>query len=251
MKKSVWLLAVLMLLPILSQAQTGGWMGGIPLEHNPFYRAGVHQRISCEVEDAIVYSGGGGASGTSGGGYYTSAHHWNTKILQAKVKEFSGNRSDIIEIVKDKNLDNTFEALVAMGEDPLLTAIALDDEDRKEAILRSFSIEERTLLAVTMKYPVAVVPWKKYSQVSSSGYGYYSYSYSPEYRNRKVALSSEGAKKAQQILKERELRRDLQQQNGESSGYLISMEKYRQDKYGKPESYLTPLKMNRENLKDM
>ncbi len=211
MKKAILALAVLMLLPVLSSAQPWGGMGSIPLEHNPFYRAGAHLRISCEVEDAIVYSGGGGASGTGGGGYYTSAHHWNTNILQAKVKEFSGNRSDIIEIVKDENLDNTFEALVAIGEDPLLTALALGDKDRQEAILRSFSIEDRTVLGIKIKAPVAVVPWKKYSQVSSSGYGYYSYSYSFEYNSKKVTLTNEGAKKAQQILKERELRRDLQQ----------------------------------------
>ncbi|MBQ7908968.1 MAG: hypothetical protein IJ311_05770 [Elusimicrobiaceae bacterium] len=233
MKKSVWLLAVLMLLPILSQAQSvTGYVD--PAFFKTMSGLGAALSTNWDVTDAIVTSGGGGASGTGGGGYYTSAHHWNITLLKQKAEEHSDYHGYIVNIIKDENLDNTYEALVSIGEDPLLTAIALDDEDRKEAILRSFSIEERSWLGVTMKYPVAVVPWKEYSQVSSSGYGYYSYSYSSQYRNRKVTLSSEGAKKAQQILKARERSKKeiikAFQQNGESSGLLISMEKYRQNK---------------------
>ncbi len=218
MKKAVFALAVLMLLPVLSQAQS--ITGYIDYNYQKAVQNwGASIRVDCEVEDAIKYSGGGGASGTGGGGWHSSAHHWDTNILKQKAEEFSSRYDQIVDIIMDKDLDNTYEALVSIGEDPLLTALALGDKDRTKAILRSFSIQEHKGLfsGKIVKTPVAVVPWKVYTSKSSSGYGYSSYSYNYEFENKKVILTDEGAKKAQQLLKKMELYRQLIQQNGESA----------------------------------
>ena len=204
MKKAVLALAVLMLLPLLGQAQSvTGYID--PAFQKTMYEAGVTTRVSWEVDDAIVSVGGGGASGTGGAGWYSQDHHWNTTVLSQLAKKYSDRKGYIAKLVKEENLDNTYEALVSIGQDPLLTAIELGDKQRKEAILRSLNGN------------TAVVAWKTYKAVSSSGYGSYSYSYSTQYQNKKVQLSDEGAKKAQQILSGRKLVQELRKKNGESA----------------------------------
>lgn len=204
MKKAVLALAVLMLLPLLGQAQSiTGYVD--PAFQRTMLEAGVTTRVYFDVDDAIVSVGGGGGTGTGGAGWYSQDHHWDTTVLSNLAKKYSSRKEYIAKLIKEEKLDNTYEALVSIGQDPLLTAIELGDKQRQEAILRSLNGN------------TAIVAWKTYKSVSSSGYGSYSYSYSTQYQNKKVQLSDEGAKKAQQILSGRKLVKELQKKNGEST----------------------------------
>ncbi|MBR3603221.1 MAG: hypothetical protein IKL48_00775 [Elusimicrobiaceae bacterium] len=223
MKKAVLLLAGLVLLPVFANAQGFVPMGWSPdprqtdenFKNNAFFKAGQAMREAIRkanekqemlsyLKEAIVYTGSGGASGTGGGGWHSAPHHWDTDKLAELLKNdenfwswFDSNRDIVFNFIKEQNLENTYEAFLVFGKDPILTEqeiLCHDSTSCHDSVSRIDSVK------TTTKGLRAVVNCRTYEPVVIRfNSGYTSYGFKEKIVKKDFPISEEGLEKWRQM----------------------------------------------------